>query len=97
MSLLRVLNENNYYSRAILDVGLLREVSTPAQTMRLDANLASHHHLVCARCETILGLTEDRVDPVHLKKSLPKGFRVESYNVSFLGLCGQCVPRIHAS
>jgi Fe2+ or Zn2+ uptake regulation protein len=80
--------------RTFLDVGLLREVSTPGQAMRLDANLESHHHLVCAGCGTILDLPEDSVAPVHLKEPLPKGFRVERYNVSFLGFCGECAPRV---
>ena len=83
--------------KTFLEEGWLREVSTPGQTMRLDANLASHYHLVCARCRTISDLSEDRVAPVHLKKSLPRGFRVESYNVNFTGLCGQCSPRGRSS
>jgi Fur family transcriptional regulator, peroxide stress response regulator len=83
--------------KTFLDAGLLREVSTPDQTMRLDANLEPHHHLVCATCGTILDLSEDSVAPVHLKKSPPRGFRVESYNVNFLGYCGQCTPPAQAS
>lgn len=83
--------------KTFLDAGLLREVSTPDQTMRLDANLESHHHLICASCGKILDIPEDSVVPVHLKKPLPKGFRVESYNVSFLGFCGQCGPGVQAS
>lgn len=82
--------------KTFVEAGLLREMSTPDQTMRLDANLESHHHLICASCGTILDLSEDSVAPVHVKKSLPKGFRVESYSVSFLGLCGQCTPRPQA-
>jgi Fur family peroxide stress response transcriptional regulator len=83
--------------KTFLDAGLLREVSTPDQTMRLDANLESHYHLVCASCGTILDISEDSVAPVHLKKTPPRGFRVESYNVNFLGFCGQCLPQAQAS
>jgi Fur family peroxide stress response transcriptional regulator len=79
--------------KTFLDAGLLREVSTPDQTMRLDANLESHHHLVCASCGTIMDLSEESVTPVHLKKTPPRRFRVESYNVNFLGYCGHCTPR----
>ena len=83
--------------KTFLEAGLLREMSTPDQTMRLDANLESHHHLVCGSCGTILDLSEESVSSVHVKKSLPKGFRVDSYSVSFLGLCSQCTPRHQAS
>ncbi len=83
--------------RTFLEAGLLREVCTAGQTMRLDANLACHHHLVCERCGTILDLPEDSVAPVQLNKPLPKGFQVESNIVSFLGFCGQCAPRMQVS
>jgi len=83
--------------KTFLDAGLLRAVSTPDQTMRLDANLESHHHLVCASCGTILDISEDSVAPVHLKKAPPEGFRVESYNVNLLGFRGQCLPQPQAS
>ena len=83
--------------KIFLDAGLLRAVGTPDQTMRLDANLGPHHHLVCASCGTIMDLPEACVGPVQLKKSLPRGFLVESYNVNFLGLCGQCAPPHQAS
>jgi Fur family peroxide stress response transcriptional regulator len=83
--------------QTFLAAGLLREVSTPDETMRLDANLEAHHHLVCGRCGTILDLAGDSVAPLHLKGRLPRDFRVKSYNVSFLGYCGQCAPRVRAS
>jgi Fur family peroxide stress response transcriptional regulator len=82
--------------KTFLEAGLLREVSTPDQTMRLDANLDSHHHLVCASCGKILDIPEESVAPVQLNAPL-EGFRVESYNVSFLGHCGQCMPPAQAS
>jgi Fur family transcriptional regulator, peroxide stress response regulator len=82
--------------KTFLEAGLLRQMSTPDQTMRLDANLDPHHHLVCGSCGTILDLSEDSVAPVQLNKTLPRGFRVDGYSVSFLGLCGQCAPQPEA-
>ena len=82
--------------RTFLDAGLLREVSTPLQTMRLDANLDPHHHLVCRGCGTILDLPGESLAKFQTKKPLPKGFRVESYTASFLGVCGQCKTKVQA-
>jgi len=79
------------------NAGLLREVSTPDQTMRLDANVGSHHHLVCRRCGTILDLPGDSLAPFRPRKSLPRGFRVEGQNIDFLGRCGQCRPQVRTS
>lgn len=36
-----------------LEAGLLREVSPHHGSLRLEANLAEHHHLVCTRCKAI--------------------------------------------
>jgi Fur family peroxide stress response transcriptional regulator len=83
--------------KTFLDAGLLKEVSTPDQTMRLDANLDSHHHIVCTRCNTIFDIPEDRLAPLQLKGGLPEGFRVAQYNVCFLGLCGHCAAQERAS
>ena len=83
--------------KTFLDAGLLRAVSTPHQTMRLDANLESHHHLVCASCGTIFDLPEDSVAPIHIKKVSSVEFRVEGHNVNFLGYCGQCSMQVSVS
>lgn len=83
--------------KTFLEVGLLQEVGTSGQMMRLDANLEPHHHLVCVRCKAIQDLSAEGLRPVRLKGRLPKGFRVERFNVTFLGLCGQCSPRYPAS
>lgn len=78
--------------RTFLDIGLLKEVSTPDQRMRLDANLDPHHHLICVHCGVILDLPEDSVAPVSINKALPGGFKVDGYHLSFLGVCAQCKP-----
>lgn len=79
--------------RTFLTAGLLREVISADQTMRLDANLDFHHHFVCKRCGTIWDLSEGMVAPVRLDKSLPDGFRVQGYNITFSGSCGRCALR----
>jgi len=73
-----------------LEAGLLREVSPHHGSLRLEANLAEHHHLVCTRCKAIVDLPETDVAPVELKRALPEGFRVLRYSVEFQGLCPAC-------
>jgi Fur family peroxide stress response transcriptional regulator len=73
-----------------LDAGLLAEVSPHYGTLRLEANLGEHHHLVCMRCKAITDLEEDDVAPVHLKRRPPAGFRITRASVEFRGLCAAC-------
>jgi Fur family peroxide stress response transcriptional regulator len=76
--------------RTFTDAGLLREVSVLHDSLRLDANLGDHHHLVCVRCKAIFDVPETEVTPVQLREPLPDGFRLERCSVLFLGVCAQC-------
>ncbi|MCZ2148641.1 MAG: transcriptional repressor [Bryobacterales bacterium] len=76
--------------RTFTEAGLLREVTVLHDSLRLDANLGDHHHLVCVRCKAIFDAPENEVTPVPLPESLPDGFRLERCSVLFLGVCAQC-------
>ena len=76
--------------KTFLDTGLLREVSLHHGSLRLEANMTPHHHLVCSRCKAIFDLDEDQVAPVRLKGSLPKGFEPRRFSVEIVGVCASC-------
>jgi Fur family transcriptional regulator, peroxide stress response regulator len=76
--------------KTFVDAGLLREVSPHHGTLRLEANLHAHHHLVCTKCKSIMDIEEAEVGPVQWKRHPPKGFRVDRYRVEFYGLCPNC-------
>ena len=77
-----------------LEAGLLREVSPHHGSLRLEANLADHHHLVCTRCKAIVDLDESEVEPIHLSRKLQAGYRILRYSVEFQGLCPACAAAI---
>lgn len=76
--------------KTFVDSGLLREVSLHHGSARLETNLAPHHHLVCIHCKTIVDLDDEDLEPVRLKKRLPRGFSVQRYAVEVIGLCTRC-------
>jgi len=80
-----------------IDAGLLREVTPHHGSVRLEANLAQHHHLVCTRCKAIVDLEATDVAPVHLKRKPPAGFRITRTSVEFQGLCAACAHRSNKS
>lgn len=82
---------------AFLEAGLLREVSPHHGTLRLESNLEEHHHLVCTRCKAIVDLEESDLEPVRLRRRLPRGFRVQQYSVEFRGLCAACAKSSESS
>lgn len=72
-----------------LETGLLREVSLHHGSLRIEANMEPHHHLVCTKCRTIVDLpaADARVD---VRTPLPAGFSAQRYSIEVLGLCAGC-------
>ncbi len=79
--------------KTFLDAGLLREVSLHHGTLRLDANTAEHHHLVCKACRRIFDIDEADLEPVRLKRELKTGFQIERYCIELHGVCAECAQR----
>jgi Fur family peroxide stress response transcriptional regulator len=76
--------------KTFVDSGLLREVSLHHGSTRLETNLTPHHHLVCARCKTIVDLDDEDLEPVKLKRRPPRGFSIQRFSVEVIGLCPHC-------
>lgn len=76
--------------KTFTEAGLLREVNVLHGSLRLDANLDDHHHLVCMRCKAVMDIAERDVAPIRIRGGLPKGFCVKRCTVEVLGLCAQC-------
>lgn len=78
--------------RTFADLGLLREVNLLHESLRLDANLENHHHLVCVRCKAVTDIPESAIGQVEVKGALPGQFQVQRFNIEVLGLCASCAP-----
>ena len=76
-----------------VDSGMLREVSLHHGSLRVDHNVAPHHHFVCKECKSILDVDESAFEPLRFKQRLPQGFKFERFAVDILGVCSQCSAR----
>jgi Fur family transcriptional regulator, peroxide stress response regulator len=72
--------------------GLVTRVHVCGNQARFDANLDSHHHLVCVRCRRVIDYPEPPAPPLPPPGELPDGFRVLAARVHLLGLCAACQP-----
>ena len=69
---------------ALLDLG--------TGSLRVDPNVDhAHQHLVCARCGTVRDVLVDVTD-VEVPARERERFTVESVEVVFRGVCGDCTP-----
>lgn len=76
--------------KVFTEAGLLREVNILHDSLRLDANLGNHHHLVCTRCKAVIDIPEEKLEPVQLRGDLPDGFVPGRFTVEILGICATC-------
>jgi len=68
---------------ALVEAGVLKEVSTEPGRTRYDANLDRHHHFVDVSTGEIIDVPWDEV--LELPKSLRGKFKVHGYQITFFG------------
>ena len=77
--------------KTFLDSGVLKEVTLHHGSLRLEANMSPHHHVVCSSCRAIHDIDQSAVQPVRYSASeAPAGFTIEHCRVEFIGLCRAC-------
>src|SRR6267378_3427985 len=50
--------------KTFLDSGVLKEVTLHHGSLRLEANMTPHHHVVCSGCRAIFDMDHTAVEPV---------------------------------
>jgi Fur family ferric uptake transcriptional regulator len=75
--------------KALVDAQVLRPVEIPGAVARYElAHLAHHHHFHCRACDRVF---EIESCPGSLQGMTPRGFRMESHDLTITGLCAGCV------
>ncbi|WP_079654485.1 Fur family transcriptional regulator [Thermocrinis minervae] len=68
-------------------LNLVKRVAYWGNSVRYDANIQEHHHLICTKCGTIKDVSFD------FGLNLPEklyGYKVEGYSVHIYGVCPAC-------
>ena len=73
--------------------GVIQSVATVRGIERFDANTEPHVHFICTGCDAVLDLHQIGV-PQSLNSSVEEtsGCQVQSCQLTFTGLCGNCHP-----
>ena len=74
--------------------GLIQSLGTVNGTERFDGNTAPHVHFICTGCSRIMDLAGIQA-PENLRTAVEftTGGRVDICQLSFTGLCDQCLPK----
>ena len=71
--------------------GLIQCIATVQGTERFDGETAPHVHFICTGCGAVLDLPQISVpEELNCAVSRDSGGRVDSCQLTFTGLCGQC-------
>ncbi len=73
--------------RRLLDAGEVQAVTIPGDVVRYEAVKHHHHHFKCSRCDRVYDLDGCLKE---LKSMVPKGFKVETHDLTFFGCCRDC-------
>jgi Fur family transcriptional regulator, peroxide stress response regulator len=77
----------------LVEIGLIKKVTTDKDIMRYDGILESHHHLYCSTCDLIEDYQDCELDELLKKyfenKNLP-GFTIEEFVLQIKGSFNKC-------
>ncbi|MDR7051226.1 Fur family ferric uptake transcriptional regulator [Duganella sp. 3397] len=74
--------------KSLLESGEIAAVSLPTGGDRYEvAGHGHHHHFHCRACDKVF---EVHACPGDMQKMAPKGFQLESHELTLYGLCDQC-------
>ncbi len=66
-------------------------VVTPLhETVRYDAEMKNHHHIVCVRCKKVVDLMDDELDKLRVPKKVKIGNTFVDFNIQFNVICTEC-------
>lgn len=81
--------------KSLLQEGAIEVVNLPGETSRYESSgHAHHHHFQCTSCTRVFDV---HACPGDLRNLAPKGFTVESHELTLYGRCADCAakpPRI---
>ena len=71
---------------ALVKCGLARQVTVQRGATRFCPNMQEHCHFYCDTCESVFDIDLPRKAGI----ALPKGFKVERYDIAIHGRCPKC-------
>ncbi len=66
-------------------------VVTPLhETVRYDAEMKHHHHIVCVRCKKVIDINDPELEKIRIPEIVKMGNQVLDYSIQFNVVCSDC-------
>jgi Fur family peroxide stress response transcriptional regulator len=74
----------------LVDIGLIRRITSLEAKARFDADTGRHHHLICLECGSVNDVHDPSLNLIELPANQAGGFRFVDYSITFTGICPNC-------
>jgi len=75
--------------KGLVEEGLIKPVDLPGEAPRYEpAGKHHHHHFHCRACNKVFEIEDC---PKDIKRMTPRGFQLESHELTLYGVCSACV------
>lgn len=74
----------------LVESGMIRRIDGLDGCVHFDHNLNSHYHFICTKCNKVYDVPYDVAPEIADKVMQKTGLIVESYDISFKGICPEC-------
>lgn len=74
----------------LAESGMIRRIDGLEGCVHFDHNLNSHYHFICTKCNKVYDVPYDVAPEIADKVMQKTGLIVESYDISFKGICPEC-------
>jgi Fur family peroxide stress response transcriptional regulator len=70
--------------------GIIKKIEGLEESAHYDHNTHEHYHFLCTKCNKIFDVSSDVAPDLLQKTESQTGFKVESYDIIFKGICNEC-------
>jgi len=71
-------------------LGLITKACHPGSATRYDRKTDIHHHLICLHCDTVVDISDARLDALPVPDTSGFEFEVRDFRVQLRGICRRC-------
>ena len=77
----------------LCEMGLIRKVIAPDDSVRFDKIENPHSHVYCTKCNNLYDITSKQFDAISDSVLKETGHQIDSDYTVFVGICNKCLGR----
>ncbi len=70
--------------------GIISVVTPLHETVRYDAEMKQHHHIVCVKCKKVMDINDPVLENIKIPEKVKRGNQVLDYTIQFNIVCSEC-------